>query len=165
MLIGREQIDVAADSFANEFGQRFRVCILNHLADHISLARDSADDGNLVRRSVSRSLLAAMTIAVAPADIRFIDFHFAHEFSPCLIAHGRAEPSAHIPSRMIVGSEWIAVHGAMNLKRASALLGDQHQVRDFEPNLERLLCILENRAADHTEAIRLAVLAEPIERL
>ena len=41
----------------------------------------------------------------------------------------------------------------MELKRANALFGGQHQVANFEPRFQRAFGILKNRVRDYREAI------------
>lgn len=83
------------------------------------------------------------------ADKCFVHFHDTDQFAEIFVAHTDAEPMAHIPSGF-VGAE---AHSPVDLQGADALLAGQHHVQNAKPVAERLVGILENRAADMTETV------------
>ena len=83
------------------------------------------------------------------ADERFIDFDNAAKLLRSPSGQGRANAMAHIPSRLIRAK----AHEAANLQGAHALLAGQHQMRDAEPILQRLIRVLKDRARNMRKAI------------
>ena len=163
-FIGGEQIDSGADCLSDEIVIRFEVRFFDHLAHDIAFARNRADHFGLALRCPFAAFPNVL-VALFPAKVDLINLDHAHQLSPFLVSHGSAEPRAHVPSRVIIRRERIAVDRPVNLKRTPALLRNQHQVRDFEPNQKRLLRVLKDRIADYAEPMIAARLAEPIEWL
>jgi hypothetical protein len=137
--------------FANESGQSVGIDMLDHLADHVALARDCADDRHLAGSWTASSLdtVLAMAILVQPADIGFVYFYNAHQLPELRVFHSGAQTHAHIPSGLIGASS----KHAMDLKCAYSFLRRDHQVQNLEPHNQRLLGFLENRSGRKRKAI------------
>jgi hypothetical protein len=91
VLISRDQLHLVADSVTHEAGQRLRVGVLDHLADHIALAGDRADDGNLASRAASALLLVPVAIVLFPP---------MYVSSTSTVPSNLASPSSFIAARM-----------------------------------------------------------------
>jgi hypothetical protein len=166
MLIGHDQTDILANGLANELHHARPVGVLDHPAYDIALSRNRADDCDLsLAASIATLTLVHVFVFLFAADPRLIDFDLAHERVPRRILHRSAKARTHVPSRMVVGCGIFAEHCPMDLERAHALLGNQHEVSDPKPRLYRLLSVLEDGSADDAESIIFAGFAEPIERL
>jgi hypothetical protein len=101
-----------------------------------------------------------MPVAVAAANIGFINFHDApqldfrlNESGPDFVAHGM---------RRAVAAE---THDALNLEGADPLLAGQHQMHHAKPLAERLVSVLKDGTSDMREAVgghRSAFIALPV---
>ncbi len=182
-LIGRNQIDSARNSLADEIIVGAEIRILDHLTDHVTFAGDGPDYFGLPSDAALSGQLpfALVPIPLQTAKIDFIDLDHAHQLFPLGIFHRGAQSHALIPSRVVIVQVLRSVHHAMQLKRADALFRDQHQEADLEPRPKRTLGILEDRVCDHGESVTvflvaydrlasvrivagLAALADPLER-
>ena len=162
MFIGRDQIDYLTDGLADKRIKSDRICVLDYLADYVTLAADGSNHAHLATTDSASymALFIPMAILVFSADKSFIYFDDTHQLSEIRIVHRSAKSHAHIPSRLIGTAPDLSV----NLKGAHALLGIEHLPENLEPSLERILGILKNRPADDAEAVVLAWLAEPVKR-
>ena len=103
------------------------------------------------------AFLVPVAIAIFPADISFVCFHDAAERLVHIASHRSAPAHAHEPACVVIVGGFLAEDHAMDLKRADSLFAGQHQVSDFEPEVERNLGILEDRFAGHAETIAVAL--------
>src|SRR5581483_3117787 len=125
-------------------------------ADDIPLPGNRADDGRLVRDPAvsgpvlpGSALSAAMAVLGFPTDIRLVDLHDAHQHLEVGIFHRSPEPVTHVPCGLIGPRPDLS----LNLLRADALLAVEHLPENLEPHHERVLRVLEDRAADDGEAV------------
>ena len=84
MLIGRDQIETLSLSTTsiNKAMERRHICVFDHLADHVALAADRADDRSFVASAANVMLfLVPVPIFVFPADIGFVHFDDAHKLA------------------------------------------------------------------------------------
>lgn len=152
MFIGIDKLDPIANCLADETVERWRVGVLNDLADNVTFSADSADHSGLSGEPASPAdTLIAMSIPVLTADECFVYFNDAHESLELFVVHCGADASTHIPDGFVAGL--IVKDGALNLKSTHALLRVQHQEADCEPSLERVFGILEHRAGNEREPI------------
>jgi hypothetical protein len=166
VLIGRKQLDAGPiRDVANETIERGRVGILDHLADHVALTRDRADDWNLSlgARQIERAPLAGVHVVRFPANKRFIHFHVAKQLRE-IVFHRGSDARAHIPRGFVRAGS----HHAMNLVGADSLLGVAHDEHDLKPRSQGILCVLEDRLCDDAETIAVPTatvlaLANPME--
>lgn len=152
-LVGAKQADFMRNSFTNESGQCRGADVLDHAANNVAFTPYSADNGGLAGTdSAASTLLPAALVLVSvahlAADESLINldnaaklFDVLDQRSPDFMAH---EPSG------FVGAE---AHIAHNLERAHSLFADQHQMGDFEPISERLVCVLEYGSSEVREPI------------
>jgi hypothetical protein len=75
MLIGDEQANVIGDRLANEAVQRRGIGIVDNAGDHVALALDCTDGDELASNASSGMFLVPMTVAVAAADISFVNVY------------------------------------------------------------------------------------------
>lgn len=160
--IGAKQTDFVGNCFADKFLDCRLICAENDASDDIALAPDRADDWRferIVAAPASAAALVPMAVFVFPADIGFVDFNDAAELLYVLNESG-ADLVAHEPSGF-VGTE---AHVTHDLEGAHSLFASQHQVDDFEPVTERLVCVFEDRPGDMRKPItvRGALLALPM---
>jgi hypothetical protein len=154
VLIRREQLHASPiRNLTNETIERGRVSILDHLADHVALAADRADDGNLSlgARQIERAALAGVHVVGFSANKHFVHFHVAKQLRE-IIFHRGADASAHIPRGFIRAG----AHHAVNLMRGYSLLRVAHDEHDLKPRSERILGVLENRFRDDAESVAVA---------
>lgn len=168
ILVSRNEIDVAADSLADETIQGLGVGVFDHLAVHVTLLRLIAPIPAVLptapRPAWSR-LLACLFFSFPPR-LGFINFNFAHQLWEILILHRGADALALEPRCPVIA----AADLTMDLQSADSLLALTHQVDDFKPRRERIVSVLENRLGDDGEAIAVApaailVLTDPVESL
>jgi hypothetical protein len=153
VLIGRDQINLVADSLANESSQGGRIRVLDHLADDVALARDRANDGRLTRRSGAALPFVPMAVAVLSTDIGFVDFDYAHKLAELGIGKSGSEPMADEPR----GAVRTGTDHPVDLQSADSLLAGQHQVENLEPDQQPIVRVLENRVDGDGEPIRRTV--------
>lgn len=170
VFIGCNQIDLLIDDLANESVVRLEVAVLHHLTDDIPLAADGTDGAALAEAETrpGLALLAAlfvpMTVAILPADVGLINFNGSHKLRKGFVLHRRSDAMTHEPRGAIVAASDLA----MNVKCADSFLGLAHQRDDFDPSLEWVVGVLEDRLRDDAEAVAVAtaailVLADPVE--
>lgn len=166
MLIGSDQIDSATNGLSHKTIQRWRIGILDHLADHVALPRDRADDSYLVAVMMAGSVLALICVSVfvLTADIGLVNFDDAHKLLEIIVLHSGAQTMADVPCGM--QRRTLAEIHASDLSRRYALQTLQHRVENLEPRDERHVGILEYRADQNGEPIRClaAFLADPMKR-
>ena len=165
VFVGRNQIDVAANRLADEAVKSLSICVLDHLADNVSLSADCSDDGCFADSATSgvKPFIPVFVLFLA-ANIGFVNFDFAHQLRESFILHRGADALTHEPSRPVIA----ATDHPMDLQSADTLLALTHQVDDLEPDCQRVVGILENRLSDDAESITIApaailVLADPVE--
>src|SRR5712692_1090610 len=73
-FVSGHQGHLVTDRLPHESSHRRTVSSLDHLADHIALAGDSADDGDLLGTATNMPLLIPMTVFIFPANEGFIYF-------------------------------------------------------------------------------------------
>jgi hypothetical protein len=166
VFISRDQLNLVADGIAHKTGQRLRIRVLDHLADHVTLAGDRANDGNLTSRAASALLLVPVAIVLFPAHVRLINLDRAEQLGQAVILHRGTNTHDHVPSRAVVAAADLPV----DLERADSLLALGHQVDHLKPSRERIVGVLKNRLRDNAESVTVApaailVLADPVPRL
>src|SRR5581483_5750252 len=156
VLVGRDEFNLVGDYFAHETLQCAAVGRFDDSADDIPLPGNRADDGRLVRDPAvsgpvlpGSALSAAMAVLGFPTDIRLVDLHDAHQHLEVGIFHRSPEPVTHVPCGLIGPRPDLS----LNLLRADALLAVEHLPENLEPHHERVLRVLEDRAADDGEAV------------
>jgi hypothetical protein len=163
VVIGRDQINLIAHGLAHKTTECARICMLDHLADHVAFTGDRSDNRSF---AAAESALAAFLIPVAilvfPAHVGLIYFDDTHKLLKVRVMHRGTQAMTHEPSRSIRA----ASDHSMNLECTDALFAGQHEVQNLEPDQKRIISILENRARDEREAIRMrtALVAFPSPR-
>ncbi len=148
--ISAEQANAGGNCLSDEPFEDRAAGVLNDARDDIALASDRADYCALARIAAPphADLLVPMPVAIVSADIGFINLDNAAKFLSVL-NEGGPDLVAHEPSGL-VGAE---AHVAEDLKGAHALLADEHQMRDSEPILQRLIRVLKDCAGQVREAV------------
>ena len=149
VLIRRYEINLIAYRFLDEFRERCRVRILNHLTDYVSFATDRTEYGSFGRRSGFVDALAHVAISIFPAEIGFVDFNYAHQFAKVRVLHCGAEPMAQIPRRLIGTRPDLP----MNLEGADALLAVKHRIENLKPRCQRIFSVLKNGTGQQSKAV------------
>ena len=153
ILIGRDQADPVADSLTHETFQCRSRGIFDHLADHVALARDRADDSNLARTEAASSkmlALASVLVLFLSANKSLVYFDDTHKLAEIGVGHSSAQAMTHIPSRPC--RRLLAEKHSSNLPRRNALFALQDRVQNLEPRFDGVLCIREDRSCRHGEA-------------
>ena len=159
-LIRRDQINLVTHSLADKLIEGGCARIVDNLTDHVTLSTDRPDDRSLTAQAGDVLFLVPVAVFVFSVDTGFVDFHDAHELAEVRVVHGRAQPHAHIPSGLIRR----ATDLTLNLLGANAFLGIEYLPENLEPHLERVFRVLEDRPADHAEAVVCARLTKPVKR-
>src|SRR5260370_26237132 len=160
MFVGHKQADVISDGLTNKPVQGCGIRIGNDARDHVALALDSANNNELASNPGSGMFLIPMPIAVAAADVGFVNFDDAAQLG-FRLNESRANFVAHGMRRAVAPE----AHDALNLESANSLLAGQHQMHDAKPLAERLIRIFKDGASDMREAIgghRSAFIALPV---
>src|SRR3990172_4799440 len=150
-IISGHEINLLADCLLNKTVKCFGISLLNHLADHVSLAADSANLRCLVSAASNMVLFAPVPILVLAADVGFIGFNDAHKLLKLFVLHPGPESMAHIPCRGI-GSANLP----LNLKRTDALLAVEHLPENLKPSFQGHIGILKHRAHADGESVGIA---------
>jgi hypothetical protein len=166
VLVGREQLHAGPiRNLTNETIERGRIGVLDHLADHVALTTDRADDGNfsLGACQIERSALAGVHIVRFSANKHFVHFHVAKQLRE-IVFHRGSNAGAHIPCGFVRAGS----HHAMDLVRAYALLCVAHDEHDLKPRPQWIFSVLENCFRDDAESVAVAPaaalpLANPME--
>lgn len=166
VVISRDQRDFLIDRMMDEPSESTRIRFADHLAYDAALAFDCADDTHLAEanglaellRPSGIALLAALfapvPVAILSADVGFVHFNNAHQFTKVRVFHSGSQAHAHVPSRAVGAG---AKH-PMNLKRADAFLAGQHQMQGFKPRAQRHLSFLEDRFSLERKAVGRAII-------
>src|SRR6202035_989872 len=116
-LIGRDQRHPIGDRLVHESAERLSVGRLDHLADHVSLAGDGADDRDLASRSAPTlpalhpaAHAPAVPVLRLPADVGFIDLDDARELLEGRVVHRGADAMAHVPGGTVGAHADVALH-------------------------------------------------------
>ncbi len=153
MIICRKQANSMRYGFMHESIERGGVRAFDHASHDIALALDRAHDDafadSACAAEVPASAFAFVFILGLPAHIGFVHFDIAHEFLKFDIAERHADFVAHQPGGF-VGAK---AHVATDLQGADALFTRKHQVNDAEPDAQRLVRILKDRAHQDGKAI------------
>jgi hypothetical protein len=153
VFVSGNQTNAICDRLANEATKRTRVGILDHFAEDIAFASDSADDCDFAGIGCAASAVFGahlrMTVALLAADVRFIDLNNSHQLLEIWIVHGCSQAVAHIPSRLV----GLAADLPLNLECADTFLGIEHLPEHFEPNFQGVLGVLENRSRRERETV------------
>jgi hypothetical protein len=161
-FIRSDQTDAIRDNISNEGAERVGGSIFDDLADQIAFTRNRADDGGFAGMgSAAAAIFLAhlpMSVSLLAADIGFVHFDDPHQLLEIWIVHRSAQTMAHIPSRLV----GLASDLPLNLECADAFLGIEHLPEHFKPNLERVLCILENCSRRERESVGVALAASLI---
>lgn len=163
-VIGCDQANAVTDGLADEAVERSRISVLNDLADHITLAADSADYRGLTTHSGDVLLLIPVAILVLPADGGFVNFNDTHQLAELGIVHRGAQAMRHVPRR--ASRRGFPKEHPSKLTRGNTLLTFQHGPENAEPRQQRILSILENGSGNDGESITslAALLTLPVER-
>ena len=149
-FIGRDQRDPFVHGLSDEFVERHAIRVFNDLADDVTLASNRANDSSLAFRSASNmAFLIPVAVLVAPANIGFVYFYFAHELGKSAIFHCGSDAMADIPG----GAVSAAADLPVNLQGTHAFLALRHQVDHLKPCAQRIVRILKDRLGNHGEAI------------
>ncbi len=167
VLVGRDQRYALADRIAHEPIQSSRVCVFDDLADHVTLAADSADHRGLSAHAGDVLLLVPVAVLIFAAQGGFVHFDDPHQLLEIVVAHTGAEPMADIPSGMRRGA--LAKEHSADLARRHTFQALEHRIKNAEPNEQGDVRVLKDRPDQYREAIgRIVqvglVAAEPIER-
>ena len=160
-FVGGDEINLVAHRLLDEIAERPFVGVLNHFADHVTLAGNRAHDTDFPCPARHVRLLIPMAVLVFPTDEGLVHFNRAHQFVPRSVLHRGTDAMAHVP-RSAVRSH--AEH-PLNLKGAGALLALRHDEDNLEPVGQRVLGVLEDGLGDNGEpiAVLVAGLANPME--
>jgi hypothetical protein len=164
-LVGSDQRDFIAHNLFNEILHCVLIGRFYHLANHVALAGDRANDRQFVATALNVGFLVPVAIGVLATDVGLVNFYFTKEAHGSPILHRSANAVAHIPSRSVLTATDLAV----NLKRRHAFLALSHKIDDLEPSPKRVVGILENGMSDDREPIAvlsaaIGVLARPMKR-
>lgn len=138
-IVSAKQADFVRDGFIDERGQYRAAYVLNDAGDDVAFAADHTDNDGLALSVAFPAALVPMPVATVTADSGFIDLDDSAKLFHVL-DQGGSDLVAHQPSRLVRTE----AHVAVDSEGAHALLTDQHQVRDSEPILERLIRIFKN---------------------
>jgi hypothetical protein len=165
MLVGRDQFNFLADGFSYEAAHRRHISVLDHLADHVTLAADRANDRNLVASAANVVPLVRVAIFVLSADVGFVHFDDPHQLLESIVFHSGPQTMANVPRGM--QRRALAEEHAPDLARRNALQALQHRVENLEPRHERHVRILKHGADQNRKPIGriAALLADPMEGL
>lgn len=169
MLVSRDEINLSAHGFANELAERTDISIFDYLADHVSLASNCADNGDLPAHPAYVLLFIPVSILILAADTSFVYFDHTRQ-RESVATHGCAPAMADVPASPPVSAGVLAKDSPSNLQRTHAFLANQHEITDFEPETKRDFGVLEDRSASYRETIAfppatIRVAASPVERL
>lgn len=155
-FIGRDQGDAIRDRLVHEAFQRLGVGRLDHLADHVSLAGDGTDDGDLAGRAAPTLAPlhpaadpAAVPVLDLAADVGFVHLDNAGELLEHRVLHRGADAMAHVPSGPVLAHADVPLH----LQGAHALLGLAHDQDHLEPVPQGELGVLEDGAGQRGELV------------
>jgi hypothetical protein len=158
MLVCGNQINALRDRLMDEPIQCEHIGTLDHLRHDVALTGDGAEDSNLSGAAASALSFgdaladsAPMPVLGFPADVGFINLDHAGQLLEFLILHGRSDTVTHIPGRP-VGTR---ADGTLNLQGAHPLLTLAHEVDYLEPDVERVVGVLEDRSHQRREAVAL----------
>lgn len=170
MLIGRDQRHLIADGLAHKPVKCFGLGIFDHPANNVALTSNRADNGDFASRATPEFLaLGDRLIAFLAAHVCLVNFNGAaiptEHLRNVAVLHCGPDAMAHIPSRPVVARPDLPV----DLKRGHALLALCHQIDDFKPSPERVVCVLKNRVSYDREPITvftaaIGILANPVIR-
>ena len=169
-VIGRNQRHFAIHGHSHESLKRLGVGHLNQLANDVPFAGNRTNDGHFVAAARDTSALAAVSVLISPADVRFIHFNDTHKLNELRISKTSTQTVAHVPRRFVRPnlSAVLCTKRAVDLKRGHSLLAGQHQVEHFEPTKQANVRVLKDRADRQRKPIVLVVrmlFADPVERL
>ncbi len=161
MLVCCDQINLVAHGSAHETIQGGRISVLDHLADDVAFATDSADHRGFATHAGDVLLFVPVTILVFAADAGFVDFNDTHKLLEIGIIHCRTQAMAHIPRGAVVAASDLT----LNLKRADSLFGIEYLPENLEPSLQWIVRVFENGSRNYGEPIGVAAPASDIRAL
>jgi hypothetical protein len=148
MLIGRDETYFLGNRRADERVHSFGIGIVDDASNNVALATDSADHDRLSGNAGSGMLLIPMAIAVAAADIGFVNFDDAAK-----LGFRFDESGADFVAHGMCGAVAAEAHHTLDLKSADPFFAGEHQMHDLEPLSERLVRVLKDGASNVREAI------------
>lgn len=156
------QFNIVTHGLTDKVSKRLRAGVLNHFANHVSLAGNRADNSDLAATARNMTPLVCMAILVLATEIGFVHFNDAHEFKKVGILHRSAKPVAEIP-RGLVGT---GADLPVNLESAHALLAVEHRIENLKPRSQRILGVFHDSAGQKREAVAslAALRALPVSR-
>ena len=152
-LIRAQQANFLGNCATHESGKSCGINAIDDARHDVAAPADGTDDwsfpGTDATSSAAPAALVFMSVLGEAINEGFINLDDAHEFLEIFVGEARPHAMAHVPSGP-VGTE---THHAVNLKCADPFLACQHQVDDPKPLAERLVRVLEDRAADVRETV------------
>jgi hypothetical protein len=106
------------------------------------------------------AFLVRMAVLVDAADVRFIDFDFAHQAAKLIVVEHGADAMADVESGLVRGRAIVFLKHPLDLQGAHALLALADQVDYLEPNRKRVIRILKHRANQGRKAIAIFLVAD-----
>jgi len=164
VFIGCYQRNIFAHRLPNKIAERVAIGVFDDLANHIALTRYCANDADFPQ--LGPPIWLPMAILILATNVRFIDFHFAHQLRKSAVLHRRSNAMAHIPGRAVVAAPDLA----MNLQRADTLLALGHEIDDLEPGTDWVVGILKDGFCNDRKPIAVPSatvfrFADPVKRL
>jgi hypothetical protein len=151
IFVGRDQAHFLRNGFADEAVQRFSIGMRDDTGHDIAIALYRADNGILAFSAGPWRALIPMPVPVLAANISFVNFDNANQFTEIWIGKPSSDAMAHI-MRCRVGTE---TKHPLHLQCGYAFLASQHEIDDFEPNPQRDICVFKDRADQDGKAISL----------
>jgi hypothetical protein len=163
-IIRGQQVNLRADSLADEAVQRSGIGMGHNAGDNLSLAPHGAHNGQFAGRATNAGPFVSVLVLVLPADIGFVNLDNAHQLAEGGIDQPGADAHAHVMGSTVRTE----THDALHLKSGNALLAGQHHVDDAKPVAEANVGVFKDGAHQDREAVaaaRRALLALPMKRL
>lgn len=152
MFVSGHQRDLLTDRIPHEVAQGQTVCILNDLADYVTLASNRTNNTDLSFPAFYIVPFCNMAVSILSADVRLVYLNFAHQFAKASILHSGSNAMARIPG----GSIGSTADDALDLQGADTLLAGQHQKNDLKPRLQGVVRVLKDGFCNHREAVAIA---------
>ena len=152
-VFGRYEAYAVADGLVDETVEGFGVCVLDDLANHVTLPADGSDDAHLAGADPASDVrfLVPMAVLILAADESLIDLDDTHKLFEIFVLHASAEPVADIPSGIQRGT--LTEKRPAKLTGRNALFALQYGVENLEPGYERDVSVLENSSDRNREPI------------
>jgi hypothetical protein len=149
IFIGRDKADFFRNGFTDEAVQGFGIRMCDDASHDIAIALDGAHNSVLAFSAGPWSALIPMPVPVLSADVGFINFDNANQFTEIWIG----EPGTNTMAHVMGSSIRTETEHSLHLQCSYAFLASQHEIDDFEPRSERNIRVFENRADQDGKAI------------